>query len=156
MCSEGLMSFPCFYLSEFFEHRNDEYQDRLLDVSAKGDWTGWCRFFLEALATQGRENYEKALAIFSLYENVRSELLQQSNSPSAEKVVDKLFASPIFPATAFTQIQEVGEKTGRRLLSTLKGMGVVIELEPHSGQRPAIMAFPKLMQITEGITFSAK
>ena len=154
LCSEGLMSIPCFYLSEFFEHRNTEYQDRLLGVSASGAWTEWCKFFLEALATQGKENYEKAKNIFALYEKTRSDLLQQSNSPNAEKIVSKLFESPIFPSTTFTQAQEVGEKTVRRLLGILKEMGIIIEVEPHSGQRPAIMAFPKLLEITEGITLT--
>ena len=30
LCGSGIITSPCFYLSEFFEHRNAEYQDRLL------------------------------------------------------------------------------------------------------------------------------
>ena len=39
----------CFYLSAYLESNRQEYYDRLLAVSAQGDWTGWCRFFLTAL-----------------------------------------------------------------------------------------------------------
>lgn len=67
LCAEGVMSSPCFYMSEFFEHRNNEYQDRLLAVSSDGDWTGWCSFFLEAVAAQARENLGKAKQINLLY-----------------------------------------------------------------------------------------
>lgn len=49
---DGVISCPCFYLSEFFERRNTEYQDRLLAVSEKDAWTEWCIFFLDAAATQ--------------------------------------------------------------------------------------------------------
>ena len=47
--------------------RNNEYQDRLLAVSSDGDWTGWCSFFLEAVAAQARENLGKAKQINLLY-----------------------------------------------------------------------------------------
>ena len=53
---DGLISHPCLYLSEFFEHRNSEYQDRLLAVSSDDRWTDWCIFFLSAIETQAKEN----------------------------------------------------------------------------------------------------
>lgn len=87
LCSKGLMSQPCFYLSEFFEHRNNDYQDKLLAVSSDGDWTDWITFFLEALETQAAENNLKARAVFELFEKTRRELSEASNSPSAEKAV---------------------------------------------------------------------
>ncbi|MEG2260228.1 MAG: Fic family protein [Eggerthellaceae bacterium] len=153
LCDSGLISHPCFYLSEFFEHRNVEYQDRLLAVSKNDDWTQWCAFFLSAIETQATDNNEKAKRIFKLYEKVRSELADKSNSGSAGKAVDTLFRSAIFPANVFTSIAGVGPKTGRRLLNLLKEMGIVKELVPHSGTSPAIMMFEELLEITEGARF---
>lgn len=152
LCSEGLMSQPCFYLSEFFEHRNNDYQDKLLAVSSEGDWTGWITFFLEALETQATENNKKARAVFELFEETRRGLSEASNSPNAEKAIEHLFTSPIFPASAFTTIEGVNARTGRRLLNVLRDdMGVVKEIVPHSGQKPAVLVFPRLMEILEGI-----
>ena len=37
------------------------------------------------------------------------------------------------------------------MLGILKDMGLVREISPHTGQKPAIDIFPKLMQITEGV-----
>ncbi|WP_347711284.1 Fic family protein [Olsenella uli] len=152
LCTEGLMSQPCFYLSEFFEHRNNDYQDKLLAVSSDGDWTGWITFFLEALETQAAENNLKARAVFELFENTRRELSEVSNSPSAEKAVECLFKSPVFPANVFTKIDGVPEKTGRRLFNVMRDdMGIVKEIAPHSGQRAAVLVFPKLLEIVEGV-----
>ena len=132
LCQDGIMSHPCFYLSEFFEHRNEEYQDRLLAVSSDDDWTGWCSFFLKAMDQQAQSNLDKARAIFSLFEQTRSNLIEHSGSSNAEKVVTQ-------------------HKTVKRLLGTLSDLGVIVELAAASGSRPAIYVFPRLLEITEGI-----
>ncbi len=152
LCAEGVMSSPCFYMSEFFEHRNDEYQDRLLAVSSDGDWTGGCAFFLEAVAAQARENLDKAKRINQLYRDVRAGLVEKSHSAFAEKAVDSLFGHPIFSAKDFASTEGVKPKTARRLLATLEDMSIVQELTPHSGQRSAIFYFPDLLAITEGLS----
>ena len=151
LCAEGVMSSLCFYMSEFFEHRNNEYQDRLLAVSSDGDWTGWCSFFLEAVAAQARENLGKAKRINLLYRDVRTRLVEESHSTFAEKAADALFSRPIFSARDFASIEGVKPKTARRLLGALEEMGVVEELSPHSGQRSAIFYFPALLAITEDL-----
>ena len=45
----GLIRAPMFYISAYFEARRDSYYDGLLAVSRDDDWTGWCRFFLDAV-----------------------------------------------------------------------------------------------------------
>lgn len=104
------MSSPCFYMSEFFEHRNNEYQDRLLAVSSDGDWTGWCSFFLEAVAAQARENPGKAKRINLLYRDVRMGLVEESHSTFAEKAADALFSRPIFPRGILRARRELSRK----------------------------------------------
>src|SRR3546814_19100992 len=60
LVSQGLLSRPNFYLSEYLESHRDEYYDRLLAVSRDGDWTGWCEFFLRAIVAQAEANQLKA------------------------------------------------------------------------------------------------
>lgn len=152
LCTENKMSSPCFYMSEFFEHRNNEYQNRLLAVSADNDWTEWCEFFLGAIETQAKENLSKAQAIHDLYNKTRTVLLEISKSSYAEKIIDKLFEAPIFSAKDLTQMPSINDKTARRLMNMLKDAGIIKEFIPHSGQRAAIMVFPKLLEITENIS----
>lgn len=151
MWTNGLISNPCFYLSEFFEHRNTEYQDRLLAVSRDDDWTGWCAFFLEAIETQAIENNVKARNIYRLYENTRTALLSETSSKSTDSIVNALFESAIFSSRKFSSIDGVSPKTGQRMIRSLKNLGIVTEILPHKGQRAAILAFNDLLEITEGI-----
>ena len=67
MVERNLLPTPTFYLSEFFEENRREYFDRLREVSRSDDWTGWCEFFLKAIAVQVDRNTTKAEAIIDLY-----------------------------------------------------------------------------------------
>ena len=154
LSSNGVITDPCFYLSEFFEHRNDEYQDRLLAVSSDDAWTEWCVFFLKAIETQARENLNKANKIYSLYQDVLLEAVASTKSKGVEEAINCLFRSAIFPGNIFVKQAGMNESAARRLVATLKEKGRIIELEPHKGRTPAILAFPELLKITEGLTLS--
>lgn len=156
LSSNGIITDPCFYLSEFFEHRNDEYQDRLLAVSRDDAWTEWCVFFLKAIETQARENLNKANKIYSLYQEVLFEAATSTKSKGVDEAVKCLFRSAIFPGNTFVKQAGMNEPAARRLVATLKEKGRIIELEPHKGRMPAILAFPELLEITEGLTLSTQ
>lgn len=149
LCSNQILTYPSFYLSEFFEHRDEEYQDRLLAVSRDGDWTGWCNFFLCAIETQARENSRKANQIFELREQVMDDLFKNTKSASVSNVVNALFEKPIFSSSDIIQTSEVAPKTGRRLLDTLKNLDYIYEIKSAKGRRPSIYIFPQLLNITE-------
>lgn len=152
--NEGLLSHPCFYLSSFFDRRNDEYRDKLLCVSRDNAWTEWCLFFLEAIKTQAIDNHVKAKEIFSLNREIKKQLSAETASSGVYPVVDKLFFSPIFSVSEFIKIDDVDAQVARRLLHTLESMGHLVVIRKGSGRRSAMMAFPKLFEITEGLSFS--
>ncbi|MBK6663332.1 MAG: Fic family protein [Thermoflexaceae bacterium] len=60
------LSHPLLYVSPFFEHHRTEYYDRLFDVSARGDWSGWLGFFLEAVRSQAAHGVALATRIIAL------------------------------------------------------------------------------------------
>ena len=66
-----VLSEPYFYMSGYLEERRDDYIDKMRQVSATDDWTGWVVFFLTALASQAQENLKKAEEIRSLYEEMK-------------------------------------------------------------------------------------
>lgn len=141
---------PMFYVSGYFEARRDEYYDRLLAVSRDGDWTGWCRFFLEAIRAQAEENLEKARQILDLYEEMKLRIPELTRSQYAIRAVDWIFSRPVFQSTAFIREGEVPAATARRILGVLKSEDVLSVIRPAAGRRPAILAFPGLINIAEG------
>ncbi len=153
---DGVITSPCFYLSEFFEHRNTEYQDRLLAVSETNAWTDWCTFFLDAVSDQAKENALKAKGVFDLYENTRDFILRVVRSDNAVRVAPHLFRMAIFPTTIFTKEAGLSEATARRLIKALKENEIIVELAPHKGSSPAVLAFPELLRIVEGVNISVR
>lgn len=151
LCSNGVITHPCFYLSEFFEHRNNEYQDRLLAVSADNAWTEWCIFFLSAIETQAKQNDSKARKIYSLYKDVLIKVMSSTKVKGVEEAINCLFRSAIFPSNIFVKNAGMNESASRRLIATLKEQGIIVEIEPHRGRTPAILAFPELLSVTEEI-----
>ena len=143
-----LLSYPSFYMSEYLEANRDEYYERLLGVSRDDDWTGWCRFFLQALEKQARENTRKAKAILDLYEERKDWIIKKTRSQYSVLSLDFIFQQPIFRSPDFAKVQMVPHHTARRILSEIRGE-LLIEWLPSSGSRPAIFAYKELLDIVE-------
>ncbi|MDF1552467.1 MAG: Fic/DOC family N-terminal domain-containing protein [Deferrisomatales bacterium] len=146
----GLIQRPMFYVSAFFEARRDEYYERLLAVSRDDDWTGWCRFFLEAVRAQAEDNLAKTKAILDLYEDLKRRVPEMTRSQYAIRALDWIFEHPIFSSTDFIAAEGIPGPTARRFLGVLKDGGVLIVFQAGSGRRATILAFPDLLNIAEG------
>ena len=48
----------------------------------------------------------------------------------------------------------LSESTSRRLIKLLKDEKLIVEMRPHRGSSPAILAFPRLLEITEDATIA--
>lgn len=146
----GLIRTPAFYISAFFEARRDAYYEGLLGVSRDGNWTGWCRLFLEAVRTQAEENQAKALAIRSLYDSLKHRLPEMTRSQYAIRALDWMFEQPIFSATRFIEGAGIPGQTARRFLRVLTKGGVLRTLREGKGRRSTLFGFPELLNISQG------
>jgi Fic family protein len=145
----GLIRRPMFYISAYFEARRDAYYEGLLAVSRDDDWTGWCRFFLEAVRVQAEANLEKATAILDLYEQMKRDVAELTRSQYAIHALDWIFGRPIFRSTDFIAGAGVPAPTARRFLGVLRKGGVLKVLVPGRGRRATRFAFPALLDIAE-------
>ncbi len=150
MFNRKLLSAPTFYLSDYLEARRDEYYDRLLAVSRDGDWTGWCVFFLGALAAQAEANTRKAREILQLYEAKKDWIVDQTRSQHAIRALDFVFDRPVFRSSDFVASSGIPEPTAKRILRILRRENLLRIVRNAGGRRSAILAFPDLLNIVEG------
>ena len=143
-----LLGYPAFYMSEYLEAHREEYYERLLAISRDDDWTGWCRFFLQALEKQAEENTQSAKAILNLYDERKRWIIEKTRSQYAVPSLDFIFRQPIFRSSDFGKDQEVPPASARRILGKIRDE-LLIELFPASGPRPAIFAYKELLDIVE-------
>ena len=145
-----LIRAPVFYISAYFEARRDAYYDGLLAVSRDDNWTGWCRFFLEAVRAQAEENLTKTRDILSLYESMKDRVVSMTRSQYAIRALDWIFERPIFKSTDFVAAAGIPKPTARRLLDVLRGGGILRVIVPGSGRRSAVFVYPALLNVAEG------
>ena len=145
----GFVRQPVFYVSAYLESNRDDYYERLLAVSRDNDWSGWCAFFLEALRTQAEDNLAKTKAILGLYDQMKLQIMEWTNSRYAMQILDWIFEHPIFKST------DLAKETGaysitKKILNILREKDILKELIPRSGRRAAILSYPALLNIAEG------
>jgi len=148
--SEGLLTRPNFYLSEYLESHRDEYYDRLLAISRDGDWTGWCEFFLRGLITQAETNQTKATAILDLYRVRKDWIADVTHSQYAVRALDWMFSRPIFKSSDFVESADIPRPTATRILRIVRDNGLLREVRPAAGRRAAVFAFSELLNLAEG------
>ena len=145
-----LIARPAFYISAHFEAHRDAYYDGLLAVSRDDDWTGWCQFFLEAVRSQAEDNLARTQAILDLYEDMKLSVPSLTRSRYAIQALDWIFQRPIFSGAYFAARAGIPPSTARRFLGLLSEGKVLTSIAVGQGRRPAIFAFPALLEITEG------
>lgn len=147
MWSRGLISAPHFYISSELERDKDQYIDRMRAVSANGEWTEWCLFFLHALQKQAIENIEKATQIIALYNEMKEPFRQILASQWTVVALDYIFSKPIFKNTVFISDTKIPKPSANRLSNALVEAGLLTVIQPASGRRSAVYAFEPLLQI---------
>ena len=151
LTAKGLLSRPNFYLSGYLEQRRDEYYERLLAVSRDDDWTGWCAFFLQAIIAQAEQNQARAEAILALYAERRGWIAEVTHSQYAVRALDWIFERPVFRTTDFVATAGIPRPTASRILRVVRDEGLLREIRPSSGRRAAVLCFPALLNIAEGV-----
>lgn len=148
------LSQPMFYLSEYLEGQREEYYQRLKGISVDGDWNSWIAFFLRGVAVQAEQNSQRVRQIRALYDEMKLAIQETTHSQYTVHLLDAIFSKPIFRSSDLTaqMFREFGihEKTTPGLLRQLKEAGILRELQPGSGRRPATLCFPRLINLAEG------
>lgn len=145
--TKGLINAPHFYISGKIESRRDEYIERLRLVSAEGQWTEWCQFFLEIVEEQAKQNLEVAEKIGNLYNDMKVTFRKALASKWMISAQDYIFENPIFRNNVFTSRAGIPKQTAARFTKTLVEKKLLTILEPASGRRSGLYAFEPLLNI---------
>lgn len=154
--SKQVLVSPTFYLSEYLEENRDDYIGRLAAISSEGDWQGWIKFFLDAIVHQARKNSEQVTDILRLYETMKTAVQGITHSQFSAVMVDGLFSLSVFNTKSLEQATGIPKQTLLLMMRQLKEANILLTLREGAGRRPAIHAFPELINITEGREVFAK
>lgn len=142
----GLISQPYFYVSNYFEEHKDDYIRLMREVSAKGEWTNWVEFFLNAIARQSERNLDSANRITELYERMKP-IFRDTGTKWAMTVQDKIFEMPYFTIARLARETGAPKHVVGRMIKLLHEKNQLREARPAAGRRGAVYVFEPLMKL---------
>lgn len=144
-----LLKYPSLYISEFFEKNRNEYYQKLRDITEKGGWNSWIEYFLLAVTNQAKINTQRANKVTKLYETLKHTIQQVTKTKNSIQIQDFLFSKIMFQTPDFTEASGLSKPHAARVLKNLMQHGIVKNISPAKGRRPAIYGFIGLMAIIE-------
>ena len=142
-----ILPYPVLYISEYFERYRQQYYNLLNQVSQKGDWESWLKFFLEAIRIQSQTTAAIIYQTKFLYEKLKRDI-SAINSIYAINFLDIIFNKPII---TFSNIKnKIKPKSHQTIYNLLEKFVRMKILKPLSGRkRNKIYIFSELLKILE-------
>lgn len=137
---------PLLYLSAWFESRRDEYYDRLLAVTRRGDWEGWLLYFLRGVDRQAKDVVARIRHLGTLVERWKEELAG-ARSVFVARALDLFSMRPFWSLPGLAAALDTTYTTAQRTLRRLEVAGIV---EPvGAGRRNRIYAAQAILEALE-------
>lgn len=128
LCSSERLVDPTLYLSGYFDQNRDEYMDRLLLVSQRGDWVGWINFFLKGVAECAKDSREQAEGLIALRDNYLGRFRAARSSGLLQTLIEDLFKQPSMRIGDAVDLLGVSHAAASYNLKKLEAAGIVREI----------------------------
>lgn len=139
-------AYPNIYVSEFLEKHRDTYYELLRDVSEKGNWIPWIRFFLDAVFEQTKITLERVVKIESLYIDLRKRM-PEIKSIYANSFLDAIFVKTVFNSKSIKTISGISNnQTLYTIIEKFIEHKIIVDLVPKKA-RNKLYAFFDLLKI---------
>ena len=142
LASEGLLSKPALYLSDYFERNKTAYIDHLMAVR-QGNQQGnhlraWLVFFLHGVEETARSSADAFRAILDLKGRVERDVLPYFSARrqgNAQAVMRHLYARPVVDVKMVAELTGSTVNTASALISDLVDHGVLSEITGQQRNR---------------------
>lgn len=125
---------PWLYMSEFYEENRDEYIQRLFDVSAKNDWSGWIEFCLRGVLQQTLDTIERCGRLLQLRTEFMQRVADVGGSVRLHQIVENIFNSPFVEVTGVRDLLNVSYPTAQADVDRLV-KAKILRLLPNVSQK---------------------
>lgn len=127
---QGHLRNPVCNVSEWIQGNRQEYYDRLLAVSTRGEWDEWITFFCTALAEQATTDTRRARALHDLYTTYLRQITMRRGSILPVRLLDHIFDRMGVTVAIAAEIMDVSRTQAQRHIDTFVTKGI---LEPVKG-----------------------
>lgn len=125
LLEDGMLSVPILNISPYLEQRRTEYQDRLREVSATGDYDQWVAFFAEGVQVQALAGLEKTNRLLEYQRSTVQMLRARSIRGTAIQLAEDLIGQPIITPAWVRDTYEISYQSASGALQTLEKAGIL-------------------------------
>lgn len=115
-----LLSYPSFYMSEFFEYDKYSYVMALREVTHHLNREWRIEYFLNAVVAQVHRNIERIKNMQLLYEHMKDSIRLVLHTSQYLKILDFMFKKPIFTVSEFIANVWLGKSVSYDYLNLLE------------------------------------
>ena len=145
LIQDGALEDPLLSISPWFEQRRRDYQDRLLEVSATGDWDGWVRFFAEGIEASALDTALRVDQLLKVQEFYVETLRQVGASGLIRDLAQSLIAYPYVDVSRTAIRLESSFQTVNKAVARLVDLGILRERTGRSYGR--LFEAPAVVQV---------
>lgn len=131
LASEGLLSKPALYLSDYFERHKTAYVDHLMAVRDGNHLRDWLIFFLHGVEETAHRSADVFRAILALKERIEREVLprfSQRRQDNVQSLMRQLYAKPIVDVEVVRGWLGVTTNTAATMINDLVTHGILHEM----------------------------
>jgi Fic family protein len=112
-------------LSPWLKVHQEEYQERLFNLSATGNFDLWIEFFCQALIAHGKEAVQRVAELLSLRQNLLAQADAARVRGTASRLVSDLIGYPMLTAGTVADIYDVSPQAANTTVNRLTDLGIL-------------------------------
>ena len=150
LASNGLLTKPALYLSDYFERNKTAYVDHLMAVREGNRMREWLVFFLHGVEETAHSSADVFRKILALKEQIEREVLPRftkRRQQNAQELIRLLYKRPLLDVKSATKQLDTTTNTATSLISDFINHGVLVEI---TGQRRnRLFVFERYLRLFE-------
>ena len=137
---------PLLYLSAYFEATREEYYDRLLGVTERGEWEEWLSYFLNGMVIQSEDALSRIQRIDGLLSEWKLKL-RGGRSLLPERTLDLFAENPFWTVVGIAARLGVAYTTAQRAVDRLEAADIIAQV--GEGRRNRVYCAEAILDVLE-------
>jgi Fic family protein len=147
LVSQGLLTKPTLYLSDFFERNRNLYYDNLTIVRTQNNLTQWLKFFLVGVIETSQKTVQTFKEIMVLRENIEKKqiITLGRRIQNAQKLIQLLYAQPMIAVVEVAEKLQLSKEAANSLIKDFVRLEILKEVTGYKRNR--IFVFESYVKI---------
>jgi Fic family protein len=147
LCADSILPLPLLYLSAYLERHRQEYYQRLLGVSQRGEWHEWIGFFLEGVRSEASDAVQRESALLRLQREYQARAQAARASSFIFTMIDELFRNPGITVASTAKLLNVTTRAASQNVERLIKLGIL--QEGTGRKRDRVFIAPEVIKVLE-------